>query len=66
MKALISQWNAVETCVWCEKDKECVTVEFGDGFLRNSALCWRCLQKAVRVRAQQSPARPSKQSDTTT
>lgn len=56
VKALISRWIASAKCVWCEKTKECVTVEFGDGFLAKNSLCWRCLAKVVKVRSQdQSP-----------
>lgn len=51
MKTLISAWHEAAECVWCEKEKETVSVEFGDGFLTNSQICWRCLQKAIRVRA---------------
>lgn len=51
MKTLITAWHESAQCVWCEKDKETVSVEFGDGFLTNSKICWRCLQKAIRVRA---------------
>lgn len=53
LKALISLWHAAGICVWCEKEKECVTAEFGDGFLAKNQICWRCLQKAVKVRSQQ-------------
>ena len=51
MKTLITAWHDNAECVWCEKEKETVSVEFGDGFLTNSKICWRCLQKAIRVRA---------------
>lgn len=51
MKTLITAWHETAQCVWCEKEKEAVSVEFGDGFLSNSQICWRCLQKAIRVRA---------------
>ena len=54
MKALISQRHEKGTCVWCEKEKECITVEFSDGFLSKNEICWRCLQKAVKVRSQQN------------
>ena len=37
-----------------------VTADFGDGFIRNAPLCWKCLQKAVRVRNRQE-TRPSEQ-----
>ncbi len=42
-----------DACTWCERTKECVTADFGDGFIRNAPLCWKCLQKAVRVRNRQ-------------
>ncbi len=41
------------TCTWCEKDRECVTASFSDGFLKDAPLCWKCLQTAVKVRAKQ-------------
>jgi len=70
MKALISRWFAAATCVWCEREKECVTAEFADGFLAKSQICWRCLQKAIKVRSQQDPAgsesKTSKANPTTT
>ena len=56
MKTLISRWFAAAKCVWCEREKECVTAEFGDGFLAKSQICWRCLQKAIKVRSQQDKA----------
>lgn len=59
MKALISRWFAAATCVWCEREKECVTAEFADGFLAKSQICWRCLQKAIKVRSQQEQSDPA-------
>lgn len=41
------------SCTWCEKDRECVTATFEDGFLKGSPLCWGCLQKAVKVRSRE-------------
>ena len=52
MKALLKNWHASETCLWCQKERECVTVDFGDGFISNGTLCWGCLQKTVRVKSQ--------------
>lgn len=63
MHATITAWQESAPCTWCEKDKECVIVDFGDGFIRQTNLCWPCLQKAVRVRSRQDtapPARPAK------
>ncbi len=54
MKATVSDWHANGACVWCEKTKECVTVEFSDGFLSQNQLCWQCFAKAVKVRSQKS------------
>lgn len=53
MEAKITAWHATNTCAWCEKDRECITAEFGDGFIGRSNLCWGCLQKAVKVRSRQ-------------
>jgi len=49
----LTAWHEKETCTWCEKSLECVTADFGDGFIRNAPLCWKCLQKAVKVRNRQ-------------
>ena len=45
--------NENETCTWCERTKECVTADFNDGFIKSAPLCWKCLQKAVKVRNRQ-------------
>ncbi len=57
MNLKLTDWHDSTQCTWCEKkDRECVTADFGDGFLQKAALCWSCLTKAVRVRARQSPS----------
>ncbi len=53
MDVKLTSWNETDTCTWCERTKECVTADLGDGFIRNAAMCWKCLQKAVKVRARQ-------------
>ena len=53
MKALLTAWHESASCLWCEKNRECVSVDFGDGFLTRATMCWQCVQKAVKVRAQQ-------------
>lgn len=53
MEAKLTAWLVSSTCAWCEKDRECVTAEFSDGFIGRSNLCWGCLQKAVKVRSKQ-------------
>jgi len=53
MDVHLTAWHEQHACTWCESVKEAVTVDFGDGFIRNSPLCWKCLQKAVRVRQRQ-------------
>ncbi len=58
MKVSLTLWHDSATCTWCEKDKECVTTDFGDGFIRNSNLCWACLRKAMKVRAKQTEKTP--------
>lgn len=50
MNVTLTAWDERAACTWCEREKECVTVVFADGFLASVPLCWRCLQKAVRVR----------------
>ncbi|MDB5391200.1 MAG: hypothetical protein JWM11_6846 [Planctomycetaceae bacterium] len=60
MEAKITSWHATANCAWCEKDRECVTADFGDGFISHSELCWTCLQKAVKVRSKQDQNLASK------
>lgn len=59
MNVSLTAWHDKSGCTWCDKEKECVTVTFDNGFLKNSPLCWPCLQKAVRVRYRQQQPRPS-------
>lgn len=54
MNVSLTAWHDSSTCTWCEKEKECVTANFGDGFIRESDLCWTCLKKAMKVRARQA------------
>jgi len=54
MSVQITDWSEKATCCWCGKERECATVDFADSFLQKSALCWNCLQNAVRVHSQQS------------
>lgn len=54
MSVSLSEWHQKQSCVWCTKEKECVTVDFEDGFLQQTTVCWGCLQTMVRVRSQQS------------
>ena len=59
MKVQLSDWHESATCCWCEKESECVTVTFSDGFLTNAAMCWKCLQTAFRVRSRQATKKKS-------
>lgn len=54
MKVVLSQRAESAKCRWCEKDRECVTATFSDGFLKDESLCWKCLQMAFRVRSIQA------------
>ena len=54
MKVVLSQRTESAKCRWCEKDRECVTTTFSDGFLKDEPLCWKCLQTAFRVRSSQT------------
>ena len=54
MQAIITEFHDKTTCTWCERETEGVTVEFEQGFLEKSALCWRCLQQATRVHHKQT------------
>jgi hypothetical protein len=60
MKVTLTNWHETTTCAWCEKEHECVTADFGDGFIQHAALCWKCLQKAVKVRSRQERERTTK------
>lgn len=63
MKALLTKWHAAETCLWCQKERECVTVDFGDGFITKGKLCWGCLQKTVRVKSETAAKPQPKDAD---
>ena len=54
MKVVLSDRQVSAKCVWCEKDRECVSSTFSDGFIKQQLLCWKCLQTAFKVRSQQS------------
>ena len=54
MHVIISDVHASESCTWCSRDAEGVTVEFDGDFLKKGPLCWKCLQQAVRVHHRQS------------
>ena len=62
MNVTLSAWHQSAACCWCERTKECVTVEFADEFLSKGPLCWLCLQKAVRVRNKQQQSSKSAES----
>lgn len=53
MNVTLTEWQESATCCWCEKSRECVTVTFSDGFLKDVPMCWRCLQTAFKVRSLQ-------------
>ena len=63
MKVILSAWHESETCLWCEKTRDCVAVEFGDNFISKGNLCWSCLQTSVKVhqRSRAESQRPSRQ-----
>ena len=60
MEAKITAWHEATACTWCEKEKEGVTVDFNDGFIHDAALCWSCLERAVKVRARKDSKPASK------
>jgi hypothetical protein len=64
MNVTLTELHESETCTWCERTKQCVTSDFGDGFIRKAPLCWRCLQKAVKVRNRQQASSGSAKSST--
>lgn len=41
MHAVISNYHESDTCTWCSRDTEGVTVEFDGGFLHKGPLCCR-------------------------
>lgn len=49
----ITEYHESASCTWCDRTKECVTVEFDDGFPAKGPMCWSCLQKSVRARNRQ-------------
>ncbi len=51
MQVTLTAYHDSAACTWCERTKCCITVSFSDGFLQSAPLCWRCLQKAVKVRS---------------
>ena len=53
-EAVIERFNESAPCTWCEKTGEAVTITFASGFLKGAPVCWKCLQKAVRVNHKQS------------
>ena len=61
MKIHITDHHTEETCLWCEKSKECVTANFDDGFIGKALLCWSCLQKAIKVRGRKETNSPTEQ-----
>lgn len=69
MTVTLSNWQESTSCTWCEKTCECVTADFGDGFITTSPLCWKCLQQAVRVHHKQTVtggnAKPARQTERT-
>lgn len=56
MNVQITAHHESSTCLWCDKSRECVTADFGDGFIAKGTLCWACLQNAVKVQQRQTPA----------
>lgn len=65
MKVVLSGRHESAKCVWCEKDRECVTTTFSDGLFTNASLCWKCLQTAFKVRSQSTKQHDSKPESTT-
>lgn len=54
MQVTLTAWSDKETCIWCEKEKECVRADFGESFSGDAQFCWRCFQKAVKVQSQKT------------
>lgn len=59
MHVTLTLWHSDAICVWCERSTECAAVNFQDGFVKDSPLCWKCLAKAVKVRSQQEAKSPA-------
>lgn len=60
MRVEITEYHEKETCLWCSREAEGVTATFDAGFLGKASLCFRCLQNATKVRAQQDRNRADK------
>lgn len=65
MNVQISDWSETDSCLWCSKQRECVTVDFDDSFLQKAPLCWPCLQNAIRVRSRQAVSKSRKANSST-
>ncbi len=62
MKVVLFKRQESVSCCWCEKERECVTVSFSDGFIKQGCLCWKCLQTAYKVRSLHSTRQSSDES----
>lgn len=62
MKVTLSEFHEAASCTWCEREIESVSATFESGFLTDAPMCWKCLQKAVRVYHRQQTKSRSKRS----
>jgi len=53
MLGQLTKYNDADTCNWCEKEAEGITVEFAGNFLQKGHFCFKCFQQAVRVHHKQ-------------
>lgn len=57
MKVVLTDRQERSQCVWCERERETVTVTFSDGLFKDDSICWKCLQQAFKVRCEALKAR---------
>ncbi len=60
MQVTLGAWQDAVACTWCDKSRDCVVATFSDGFLKDSPLCFKCLETAMKVRSRQAQKPPAK------
>ena len=63
MQVTLSTFHEQVDCTWCERTRDCVSTTFSDGFLKESPLCWKCLQTAYKVRMKQHESKGKDKAD---
>ena len=60
MKVVLSGHEEKASCIWCQRDRECVKATFSDGLFQNAMICFKCMATAIRVRSKAAEV-PQKQ-----